>query len=164
MHISPPNPHVKWKHQCTRSPKCSPELIIKNYKILVLTFPPDTGSMTGSSSTACFRNTLPLVARNIIRSKAMDLSLGTSPVRNPNLTCLDESVVISYTKSIRNILSKRKPKKFQLYTIEHQVKFFTCSISKGVSNDSSPVCCDRNSICWAVLSAEWKNSPAWRKQ
>lgn len=66
------------------------------YVSMTETFSPDTGSTTGSSTETCFRNTLPLVARNKILSNAMDFSLGTSPVINPSLTCLDESVVVSY--------------------------------------------------------------------
>lgn len=64
---------------------------------MVQTFSPEMGSITGSSTADCRRNTLPLVARNRILSNAIDLSLGTSPARNPNLTCFDGSIDISYT-------------------------------------------------------------------
>jgi len=61
-----------------------------------LTFSPETGSTTGSSTAACLMYTLPLVARNIILSNGMDFSLGTRPVINPNFTCFDDSFNISY--------------------------------------------------------------------
>lgn len=64
-------------------------------QIQMMTFSPCTGSVTGSSTTFCFKKTLPLVARNRILSKAIDLSLGTRPLTNPSLTCFDRSVVIS---------------------------------------------------------------------
>lgn len=64
----------------------------KNMKSRKNTFSPETGSVTGSSTTACLRKTLPLVARNRILSNAKDFPLGTRPVRNPNLTCFDGSV------------------------------------------------------------------------
>lgn len=69
-----------------------------------ITFSPEIGSMTGSSTSLCLRSTLPRVARKRILSKAMDFSLGTSPVINPNLTCLDASckktlfIIINTTK------------------------------------------------------------------
>lgn len=65
-------------------------------KLWIETFSPETGSVTGSSTADCLRNTLPLVARNRILSKAMDFSLGTSPEMEPNFTCFDESIAISW--------------------------------------------------------------------
>ena len=46
---------------------------------------------------------------------------------------------------------------------KNKVGFHTCS-SKGVSMDSSPVCWDSISLCWAValLRTEEKNSPAYK--
>ena len=61
------------------------------------TFSPDTGSVTGSSTVACLKNTFPLVARNKILSNTMDFSLGTRPAKKPNLTCFDESTDNSFT-------------------------------------------------------------------
>jgi hypothetical protein len=60
------------------------------------TFSPETGSMTGSSTAACLVYTLPRVARNIILSNSIDFSLETRPVINPNFTCFDDSIDISY--------------------------------------------------------------------
>lgn len=65
------------------------------------TFSPDTGSMTGLSTTACFKNTLPRVARKIILSKAIDFSLNTRPLMKPSLTCFEVSVDISFRTSKR---------------------------------------------------------------
>ena len=63
---------------------------------MLVTFSPEMGSVTGFSTTACFTKILPLVARNRILSNAIDFSLGTRPVRNPNLICFDGSVDISF--------------------------------------------------------------------
>lgn len=125
--------------------------------------------MTGSSRTACFRKRLPLVARNNIRSNAIDFSLGTRPVKYPSLTCLDESADISYKIDQQRFRKKCKWKNSCIRCQESEIKLvgkhFTWS-SKGVSMDSSPALLDSLSLCWAValLWAAWKNSPAWRNK
>lgn len=147
-------------------PKFSQVKIIKLNVMKVLTFSPETGSVTGSSTAACFRNTLPLVARNRILSNAIDFPLGTRPVRNPNLTCFDWSAVFPYTSDSPqwNIMRTKRCHLIQKTKIEF--KICTCSSNRGVSKDSSPLWTDSASLCWAValLMAEWKNSPAWERK
>lgn len=132
------------------------------------TFSPETGSVTGSSTAVCLKNTLPLVARNKILSNVMDFSLGTRPARNPNLICFDESPDNSFTmkqttwtKSFRKGYCQHYKKKKS----RSAGKKSTWSCNKGVSIDSPLKRRDSYSLCcsMAPLWAEWKNSPAWKR-
>jgi len=124
-----------------------------------VTFSPDKGSRTWCSTTACFRKTFPLVARNRILSKGIDFSLVTRPVINPNFICFIEYAVVSYKSKFISIINKWHGTK--LMKINYQVLGYTCSINNGQSIDPSTVGWTSSSL-WraaALICAEEKNSP-----
>ena len=127
------------------------------------TFSPEIGSGTGSSTAACFRNTLPLVARNSILSNAIDFSRGTRPERNPKLTGFDWSADDSFI--IRQMKLNHVKIQDRL-NLKREFQNCTCSNNNGTSIESPPTRLDSNSLCCstALLCAELKNSPAWQKE